>query len=306
MIGVDLFYGGESVSADTLQSFTCPFCGRMGLTESSLHSHVSSEHASASNEVICAICASLPGGEPNNVTDDFASHLTIEHRNPRDAEEPQTAVRGRRAPHPSRSSLNSSRPRRGQPQYSVTSIVQGPTGSSGTTSGCIAPSREMDPIAELLSQLSGVRRAANLSHSNSAQFHQLQMQLHLDRHIAPPAPRSTFASPSQSIVDATSSSSTRSGVNAPMDRVVRRHQHHHQQNHHSAHHSSTNSSSSSQMMSSLASNSGVTSDVPYVVLMDHSPSMNTVFSGTYSSNNNGTFNANGKLTSLFSSLFSCN
>jgi hypothetical protein len=29
---------------------------------------------------VCPICASVPGGEPNLVTDDLAAHLTVEHR----------------------------------------------------------------------------------------------------------------------------------------------------------------------------------------------------------------------------------
>jgi len=28
------------------------------------------------------VCAALPGGDPNHVTDDFAAHLTLEHRAP--------------------------------------------------------------------------------------------------------------------------------------------------------------------------------------------------------------------------------
>lgn len=36
-------------------------------------------------QVVCPVCASMPGGEPNFVTDDFAGHLTLEHRTgPRD------------------------------------------------------------------------------------------------------------------------------------------------------------------------------------------------------------------------------
>ncbi|OBS81238.1 hypothetical protein A6R68_20573, partial [Neotoma lepida] len=41
---------------------------------------------------ICPICAALPGGDPNHVTDDFAAHLTLEHRAPRDLISFQEAV----------------------------------------------------------------------------------------------------------------------------------------------------------------------------------------------------------------------
>ena len=43
--------------------------------------HVASLHADVSQEVICPICASYPGGDPNHVTDDFLGHLNLEHRN---------------------------------------------------------------------------------------------------------------------------------------------------------------------------------------------------------------------------------
>lgn len=54
------------------------------------------------------MCAAVPGGDPNHVTDDFAGHLTLEHRSgPRDLisflDEPTTNRHGvRRIPHPSR------------------------------------------------------------------------------------------------------------------------------------------------------------------------------------------------------------
>ncbi|KAG7252586.1 hypothetical protein CRUP_002651 [Coryphaenoides rupestris] len=79
-VDYDLYYGGDNISVEQPQSFTCP----MGYTETSLQEHVTSEHAETSSEVICPICAALPGGDPNHVTDDFTAHLTLEHRAPRD------------------------------------------------------------------------------------------------------------------------------------------------------------------------------------------------------------------------------
>jgi len=35
---------------------------------------------------VCPICASMPGGEPNLVTDEFAAHMGLGHRQqPRDS-----------------------------------------------------------------------------------------------------------------------------------------------------------------------------------------------------------------------------
>ena len=84
----ELFYSGESASGIVQpQSLTCPFCGRLGFTEASLVDHVTSAHSSdsASNdsqEVICPICASTPGGDPNHLLtlSDFSTHINLEHR----------------------------------------------------------------------------------------------------------------------------------------------------------------------------------------------------------------------------------
>ncbi|CAJ0944601.1 unnamed protein product [Ranitomeya imitator] len=50
----DLYYGGEAFSVEQPQSFTCPYCGKMGYTETSLQEHVTSEHAETSTEVAFA------------------------------------------------------------------------------------------------------------------------------------------------------------------------------------------------------------------------------------------------------------
>jgi len=179
----DLYFGGDaSLASELVVSFTCPFCAKMGFTEATLQEHVSSQHSEASQEVVCPICASY-GGDPNHQTDDFQGHLNLEHRGgARDLisflDEPggvqrQGAVR--RIAHP-RGGLSSHRTRRHNNPPASASL--GPSSLS-----TISPStREtVDPIAELLSQLSGVRSATRPS---SSQLHQLQMELQLQRQQA--------------------------------------------------------------------------------------------------------------------------
>ncbi|KAM0736569.1 E3 ubiquitin-protein ligase KCMF1 [Formica fusca] len=173
----ELYYGGEGVSVEQPQSLTCPYCAKMGLTEATLQEHVAAEHPDTSFEVVCPVCAAVPGGDPNHVTDDFAGHLTLEHRSgPRDLisflDEPSASRHGvRRIPHPSRA-VGAPRARRSNMHFS--------------SSGGLSPSNRegIDPIAELLSQLSGVRRSGGGSGQSSSapsQLQQLQMQLQLER-----------------------------------------------------------------------------------------------------------------------------
>ncbi|XP_018399542.1 PREDICTED: E3 ubiquitin-protein ligase KCMF1-like [Cyphomyrmex costatus] len=173
----ELYYGGEGVSVEQPQSLTCPYCTKMGFTEATLQEHVAADHPDTSFEVVCPVCAAVPGGDPNHVTDDFAGHLTLEHRSgPRDLisflDEPAASRHGvRRIPHPSRA-VGASRGRRSNMHFS--------------SSGGLSPSNRegIDPIAELLSQLSGVRRSgggSGQSTSAPTQLQQLQMQLQLER-----------------------------------------------------------------------------------------------------------------------------
>ncbi|KAI0209712.1 E3 ubiquitin-protein ligase KCMF1 [Lamellibrachia satsuma] len=173
---IDLYFGGESLTAEPPQSFTCPFCGKMGFTEATLQEHVTAEHADSSTEVVCPICAALPSGDPNHMTDDFAAHLTLEHRTPHEFDEPLGGIRHvRRIPHPGRG--GGTRTRR--------AMLAG-----NALSGLSSSSREtMDPIAELLSQLSSVRSRAAAAQSVSSQLQQLEMQLQSTRQQLERLPR---------------------------------------------------------------------------------------------------------------------
>ncbi|EDV49835.2 E3 ubiquitin-protein ligase Kcmf1 [Drosophila erecta] len=170
---IELYFGGEILTSDQPQSFTCPYCNKMGFSDATLLEHVSAEHTETSLEVVCPVCAGLPGGEPNLVTDDFAGHLTVEHRQgPRELisflDEPSAIRHGggvRRIPG---RTLGGPRTRRSNMHFSS---------SSGLSALSPSGRESVDPIAELLSQLSGVRRGG----PPTSQLQQLQMQMQLDR-----------------------------------------------------------------------------------------------------------------------------
>ena len=79
----ELYYGGET-SVEP-QSFTCPYCGKLGFNETTLSEHVTIEHEDDTHEVVCPICAAIPTGDPNHLTEDLLNHINLEHRNTRDS-----------------------------------------------------------------------------------------------------------------------------------------------------------------------------------------------------------------------------
>lgn len=176
----ELFYGGESLQYDNpaSYSFVCPHCGKLGYSELQLLEHVNTDHSSVSTEVICPVCAALPGGDPNHVTDDLSNHLAQEHRSrTRDMDVGRNI---RRIFHPVRS-VPPPRSRRANQQLASNSSASLTTTTNGNAS--FSSRDNIDPIAELLSQLSGVRRAAqqqNVS-STASQLQLLQQQLQFER-----------------------------------------------------------------------------------------------------------------------------
>uniref|UniRef100_A0A1A9UQR4 RING-type E3 ubiquitin transferase n=1 Tax=Glossina austeni TaxID=7395 RepID=A0A1A9UQR4_GLOAU len=76
---IELFFGGEMLNSEQPQTFTCPYCKKMGFSDATSLEYVSAGHTETSLEVICPACAGLPGGEPTLVTDDFAGHIVPAH-----------------------------------------------------------------------------------------------------------------------------------------------------------------------------------------------------------------------------------
>ncbi|PAA72062.1 hypothetical protein BOX15_Mlig031412g1, partial [Macrostomum lignano] len=74
--------GGGIVPGGTgAMSFTCPLCGRLGLSENGLADHVVSEHAddSAGPDVVCPVCACVPSSGPCPRMRSLVRHLLRDH-----------------------------------------------------------------------------------------------------------------------------------------------------------------------------------------------------------------------------------
>lgn len=209
-IDLEMFYGVPNASVDYGEqiSFTCPYCGKNGFSESTLCDHLSNTHLnnlqneSLPTEVVCPICAALPNracaGDPNHLTEDFQNHLNLEHVTPRNLLDigsdtlgsgsvaAAAALRFSRRLNYAQNASSSGRGisigrnntfrfqlNNSSSNSSALSSFMRSAGSgidSFVTSGSVGGS---DPIVELLSQLTGVRRATSNSHANSFTLSQL-------------------------------------------------------------------------------------------------------------------------------------
>ena len=226
----EIFYGS---SGGEHTSFTCPYCAKLGLTEATLAEHINAQHTNNNSklpEVVCPICAVLPGssgGDPNHLTENLLIHINTEHLTKNDdviissgatgSNQSTAALRYSRrlnyTQNAARAALiNVSSTTPGTTTTTTTTNTapitsyrsnilnnrctftfgQGVSGSNplssfmrSTSSGLeslgSSATSPMDPIAELLSQLTGVRRVAATAHSTNLQLQQLQGQLNRER-----------------------------------------------------------------------------------------------------------------------------
>ena len=143
----ELYYNGEN-SLDP-QSYTCPYCGKLGFNELTLSEHMAMDHEDDLYEVVCPICAVVPQGDPNHITEDLLNHINLEHRQremSRDSEESSLSRFSRRLG--SRTTQARRGGGSGSASSSARSTFQFGSSSSGFNFGSAALGRDcMDPIA---------------------------------------------------------------------------------------------------------------------------------------------------------------
>jgi hypothetical protein len=168
--------------------FSLPFVNESSQNFDLFH-HLQAKHADEqqSNEIICPICAAMTNGEPNLVTADLLTHIANDHQH-QQVQTPSTASIG---PNPySRQSSNR--------EFDFTSSTstragfrRGPLrtpsrrGGLGRGGGTVSQHFVVetstvnggnDPIADLLTQLSTVRRLAAATNNSSSSSNSINLQ----------------------------------------------------------------------------------------------------------------------------------
>lgn len=74
----ELFFAGEEIPELCADSFTCPFCGKMGHAIKELVKHIQSKHRGDSTPVICPLCVAVPAADTVRMTN-LVSHVSLMH-----------------------------------------------------------------------------------------------------------------------------------------------------------------------------------------------------------------------------------
>ncbi|XP_032589053.1 E3 ubiquitin-protein ligase KCMF1 [Drosophila mojavensis] len=74
----ELFFAGEEIPELCADSFTCPFCGKMGHSVKELVKHIQAKHRGDSTPVICPLCVAVPAADTVRMTN-LVNHVSLMH-----------------------------------------------------------------------------------------------------------------------------------------------------------------------------------------------------------------------------------
>ncbi|XP_070063051.1 E3 ubiquitin-protein ligase KCMF1 isoform X2 [Drosophila virilis] len=74
----ELFFAGEEIPDLCADSFTCPFCGKMGHAVKELVKHVQAKHRGDTTPVICPLCIAVPSADTVRMNN-LVNHVSLMH-----------------------------------------------------------------------------------------------------------------------------------------------------------------------------------------------------------------------------------